>query len=122
MPKSKMHKVRMWHKFYECSCGSEGIMVSNEEWDSETEPEIYLAFFHNGFYSKQLTLWDRLRWCFHIVKTGIPWNDMVILNKGQAKSLGEDLIKWSKKTPKEYPKGTTVTQNSVKLKTGNTKR
>ncbi len=84
--------MEIWKKFYECSCGSEGIMTSYED-----EGEVYLAFFNNGFNGKQLGFKGKLRFCWQILRKGFPWTDCVVLDKKVAKELGQDLLKWGEK-------------------------
>ena len=90
--------MRTWRKFYECDCSSEGIMISFEQKPlkgEDIDPTLYLAFFTNGWVG-QIKLWERLRYCFHVLKTGFPYNDMVCLNKKTASVLARDLLTFSK--------------------------
>jgi hypothetical protein len=62
-------------------------------------PLIDLAFFSNGMnYAKyHLSLWDRIKWSFRILKTGIPYLDMITIDQESANELGQDLLEFSKK-------------------------
>lgn len=85
--------MNYWNKFYECDCHTEGIMMSYEDDEFAT---IDLAFFNQSLkLTKQLTFKERIRWCWYILRKGIPWNDMVTLSKKTAKELGRDLLKFS---------------------------
>lgn len=87
--------MKVWKKFYQCDCGTEGIATSHE-YEEDGLPIMDLAFFNVGFNaSKKLSIKDKLRWIWHILIKGEVWTDMVILNKETAKELGEDLITWS---------------------------
>lgn len=89
---------KLWNKFYECSCGGEGLVLSNE---AETEDLMDIAFFKYGYDGKQLTFKNRLRWCWCILKNGYPFNDQVLLDKEVALDLGRDLVRWGKKKIKK---------------------
>jgi len=84
-------KEKLWTKFYECSCGTEGIMLSQ---DDKVEQIRYLAFFAHGFKGRQLGFIQRLRYAFKILKTGLPFEDEVVLDKDTALDLGKDLLEW----------------------------
>ena len=84
-----MKKRNLWHKFIECDCGAEGIMLSTEDCLTDSPREngqrqIYLAFFQNGWNGKQLSFSQKLRWIWQILTKGIPFGDTVILNIGNA--------------------------------------
>jgi hypothetical protein len=81
--------MKIWNKFYECECGEELIMLSHEDDDNY----IYLAFFQQNFGGRYfLSFKERIRYIWRILTKGTVWNDMVILNKSEAKKLGIDLI------------------------------
>jgi len=101
---------KVWDKFFECSCHSEGILVG-AEWYKELDdselyhPEITVAYWEEGFYTgKKLGLKQKLRYMWHVLVTGKPWNDMVVLDTATARKLGEHLIAFSKKQPKKKKK------------------
>ena len=82
--------MKIWKRFYECDCTSEGIMLSYEM--DDPYPVIDIAFYTLGFNScKELGLFQRLRWAWRILRKGTIWNDMVILRQSEAKKLGKDL-------------------------------
>lgn len=83
---------RTWRKFYECSCMGEGIMLSYE-YEEDFSPMIDMAFFGLGMSGRQpLTLKERLRWCWRILRYGYPFTDQVMLRPETAKKLGNDLV------------------------------
>jgi len=88
--------MEYFEKFYQCDCGSEGIMMSYER-EKEGVPFVDLAYFREGFDGRKLSFFQKVRWCYHILKIGQPWHDMVMLNQITAKRLGLDLIKFSEK-------------------------
>lgn len=94
-----MNNKNIWNKFYECDCSSEGIMLG---YDSELKELINLAFFHNGLRcdsGNKFSLKEKLRWCWQILAKGCPWTDLVMLNKNNARNLGNDLLKWANNSP-----------------------
>lgn len=86
-------KNDIWYKFYECDCHAEGIMLSHE-W--EDDDIAYLAFFTNcpQYSDNRMRLKDKLRWCWRILSKGMPFTDMMVLNKETALTLAGDLIKF----------------------------
>lgn len=90
--------MKIWHKFYECECSTEGIMVSYEHDEEDSIPTVDLAFFQHGFVGRHpLIFLQRLRWAWQLIKTGLPYLDGVILDQNTAKELAEDLLEFSKK-------------------------
>lgn len=84
--------MKIWKKFYECECGEELIMLSRETDDCY----IYLAFFQQNFGGRYfLTLRERIRYMWQILTKGTVWNDMVIIDREEAKKLAEGLIEYS---------------------------
>ena len=84
-----MRKIPLWHKFIECDCGAEGIMLSSEDCLTGNKKEdaqrmIYLAFFQNGWNGKELCWKDKIRWCWQILTKGIPYGDTVVLTVNNA--------------------------------------
>lgn len=95
-----MSKPKIWRKFYECDCGDEGIMMGYEFYDDIEKkfPLIDLAFFGHGYGGHfPLSLKDKIRWCWNIIRTGYPFIDGVILSQKRAKELGTDLLKFANK-------------------------
>lgn len=79
------------NKFYmECDCLGEGIIVEKDE-----DLGFYdISFFNKGFQFKDQMPWSyRWRLIWKIIKTGVPYADMVTINSEKAKLLGEFLIK-----------------------------
>lgn len=75
---------------YRCDCGQEGIVVSNMD-----EFGLQIAVYQMGFDSVHLkrSIWERLRWCWHIIWHGDIWNDQVIMNPDDADLLADEIKK-----------------------------
>lgn len=73
-------------KYIKCDCSSE--LISLEKW--ENEDEIYLSIWTRGYRdNNKLTLFERFRWCWNILRKGRPFGDCVIINSDTT----DDLIK-----------------------------
>jgi len=105
--KKEKDTTKRWYKYYECDCHTEGIAISYEYDGDNKLPLVDIGFFQVGFGSKQpLTFLERLYWAWHLIKTGRPFLDEVILNRNIAHELANDLLKWSLDTDQEailYP-------------------
>ena len=85
-------------KVFPCDCYGEGVALTIED-DSYFEeygtanggPFVNLAFWHSGHFSNKLSWRNRLAYIWHILRTGSPWCDMVILNGPTAKRLANHL-------------------------------
>jgi len=79
-----------------CECCSEALEI---EYDSEMD-QIELSMWYYSMCNGTLSWKERIRWCYHILKTGNPWCDHIILNHKKM----NDIIKWYtaiKKTDKQ---------------------
>jgi len=75
-------------ELYLCCCGTEGIKVEHYNDD-----EIYLCLWHQGHYGKYpMSFKERLRWIWHIFRTGEIWADQVVFTKETARDLGKTLM------------------------------
>jgi len=75
-------------KFYKCACSCHALEVDTTF--RKLENEIYFTSWeHSG--TRPFSFREKLRWCFHILKTGRPWSDHIILNESQVKELIEQL-------------------------------
>ena len=98
MGKSKM--------FIDCDCHSHGIVAEFEDWgfDKSEENKIddfCLAFYEYGHNYRKHPIWNRLKNMWHIWKTGVPYADMVILNKEKALKLAMYILDGLDKNYKE---------------------
>ncbi len=92
-----MNNTKIWEKFFECDCHTEGIMVSGEYHDDlPSHPIIDLAYWNEGYDGRKLDLQRRIRFAWKVLRTGKPWHDMITINKGTAKEIGEFLLSFSK--------------------------
>ena len=81
------------NKIFMCGCHGEGLVV-----DKFYDNEIYLAMFsqmhrYNG--QSKMGLKEKLRWIWHILTTGEPWIDEMILTDQCARELGKELLRIS---------------------------
>lgn len=70
--------------YVKCSCHSEGFYINYEE-----EGLYYVSFFSLGYRSGELSFWNKLRWVWHILSKGKPFDDQVVLNKEEAKKIAD---------------------------------
>lgn len=72
--------------FIKCCCSEEGLSITEEDGLFE------ISFWNKGFYDKtKLSLKQKFVWIFQIIFKKVPYNDMVILNKDEAKKLKDFL-------------------------------
>lgn len=74
-------------KFLMCECYSHALFIEKYEHDEE----VSISLFERAFNNRVLSWKERIRWCLHILKTGLPWTDYVLLSKENQKSLKEFL-------------------------------
>lgn len=80
----------MENHYIKCECGSELIVVEPDNDDAI----IYMSMFEKGIDNNySMTLREKLRWCWHILTTGKPFTDELVLSYSEAKKLGNYLIK-----------------------------
>lgn len=93
--------MKVFDKFFQCHCGTEGIALTYEysnEKGEEVIPLIDIAFWRIGYYTQStLTFKEKIRWIWQIIIKGKLWGDMVTLNPQEAKGLADYLLKFSKK-------------------------
>jgi len=70
-------------KYIGCDCGEEVLRI---EYDDETK-EFYLGILE--FKSNKTPFLNRLRLIYHILKSGEPYGDQIILRKNSAIELAE---------------------------------
>lgn len=80
--------------FIQCSCYGEGLIVEAEDYDTDFGLEIEIAFYSKGMGNpRHLRLRDKIRFAWHVLTKGRPYNDMVCLNKPEATKLRDYLSK-----------------------------
>lgn len=76
--------------FY-CQCKSEAISVEKikDIYGESEHTSYYLSFWERGFGpgKNRLSLKDKIKLILYILKKGVPYADMVILDEGQAERL-----------------------------------
>ena len=78
--------------FLICECHEHGLLVEK----FKDEHEVSLSLFERGLKGRTLGLSERLRWCWQILRHGMPWSDYIILNEENQKQLKEFLNNESK--------------------------
>ncbi len=85
-------------EYIECTCGTEILRMSyapSDDW-----PGLNIAFWVHGHGSYRIGFKERVRWIWHILRKGKPYDDMVILDTlkaGQMIAFTRDYIKWANK-------------------------
>ena len=86
-----------------CDCHGHSIELEHDEEMNEIE----LSVWHYGNDGRELNWKERFRWCWRILRTGMPWTDMIILTHGKM----DKIVKWytdikkDKKSEKQLLKG-----------------
>jgi hypothetical protein len=73
-------------KMFICSCYGEAVAAEPDD----ACQTIDLAFWQNGRHRSSIS--TRIRHIVEILKTGVPYTDMVVLSAEEAESLGNYLI------------------------------
>jgi hypothetical protein len=83
-------------KAVRCSCFSEAVFV-------EPDQEVGLVYIsimeHYGTGSR--SVWDRIRWCWHMLREGRPYGDQMCLDRKRAKALVDLINEAVEKLPQE---------------------
>jgi len=88
-------------KYYRCACRMEVLSIE------EVDDEIYISIYHMG----RAGLWNILRHCWKILRTGRPYGDQVVLAHPDAQDMGETLLKLTQEMSDRDAK-----QNSSEIK------
>lgn len=76
--------------FVKCICCCSALEISRDEEDNC----FNVALWTNGPWGHKITSWrEKLRWCWNMIKTGVPWNDHTILSNEDAAKLAEYINK-----------------------------
>lgn len=82
--------------FFECDCGQEAIHIERdlELFDENKRDACLLNFsiYHLGTENHKPTLKEKLRHCWHILRTGKNYSDQIILSEGTARQLGKCIL------------------------------
>jgi hypothetical protein len=76
-------------KLYTCECSASGVTVS---YDDEA-PEVFITGWMMSPGEGKMSFRERLRWCWHLLRTGKPFNDHLILNFETARQMSFDILK-----------------------------
>ena len=76
-----------------CWCYGHMLEITFERWFADMEAELIVALWNIGREGEQLGWKEKIRWCWHILKTGMPWNDSVMLKKDDVLKLTDFLNK-----------------------------
>ena len=77
-------------KFFKCTCGSEAIEIEvDPEFESKYKmnPSMYISLWRLGNFGRVMTFKERLRWIWHILRTGMPWTDSITFDYSKAKEF-----------------------------------
>lgn len=79
--------------YYKCDCGAEILMIEPEIDKIDDDKSLFflnVSIWLQGYDNKP-SLYEKLRHCYHILKTGNNYSDQIILNFEQAEKLYCDL-------------------------------
>ena len=76
-------------KFFKCQCGSEAIEIEVDDAVKVQSfpPEMYISLWSYGSFSRVMSFKERLRWIWHILRTGMPWTDSITFDYKKAKEF-----------------------------------
>lgn len=83
-------------KFFECDCGTEGIILDHDDLlKTDLCPLIYIShwMFGNKHSNGSLGFFERLRWAWKIIKTGMAYHDCFVFRPDAIISLGKEMQK-----------------------------
>lgn len=92
----KFYSGRSW---FSCDCSGEGLILDDDIDKVEHEgKDIYvhsinLALWEYGQGKGKMDWKERLRWCWNILKKGIPWTDAIILTPDEAEKLAKEILR-----------------------------
>lgn len=63
-------------EFFECACSGHAMNVMK----FENEEEVYISIWKRGTVDN-MSMWQKLRNCWKVLRDGTPYEDEVVLNK-----------------------------------------
>tara|TARA_Y100000593_G_scaffold42861_1_gene82058 strand:- start:27012 stop:27350 length:339 start_codon:yes stop_codon:yes gene_type:complete len=72
-------------KFFKCSCYGEGMFVTR----FEDENEYYFSMWSQGYYPRNMSLWQRIKFACKVLWTGEAWEDELVLEPKVVRELSE---------------------------------
>lgn len=81
-------------KWIKCSCWGEAMQLSVDD-----DNQIEICIWSTGLYNDHGLSWkEKIRWIWHLLKTGKPYTDMIMLSPESAKELNNWLSQYIKAT------------------------
>lgn len=108
-------------KVFPCDCMGEGLVVVREDEsldDCEGAPFIEIGFWVYGQVTRKRNWRWRLRTCWHTLREGTCWTDMVIFKKKTARNFANHILYLLNKKPKVDEKDYLVKEDKAKAKFG----
>ncbi len=81
--KTKSGQNKTFEKFFFCECHAEGMWIVKEA----TDKEFYFSFWGQGISPRTPRLWDRLRSCWKILRTGVAYEDQLVISSETARRI-----------------------------------
>ena len=82
--------------FTKCSCSGELFEIQYYK-DYDDNVEFDLVMWEQGLGKRPLSWKERLRWCWHIFKTGDLWADYMIISPEDAQGIANFITKHNTK-------------------------
>lgn len=73
--------------FIKCKCNGEGMSVEHDTFDNS----YYFAYWKSGFRPVYMSWRERLRYCWHVIRTGKAYTDELILSQQDVDELHDFL-------------------------------
>ena len=78
-------------KYVECDCGNEILQITEDIEKGHNDQEFkmyYLSIYERGLnWNNEYGFWQRLKYCWHILKTGKPYADSMVLKRDKLDEL-----------------------------------
>ena len=93
--------------FLKCQCGGCSLLEVNFDdfFDKNERWQFNVALWQVHPGTSPMSKKERIRWCKHVMKTGMPWADHTILSQEDALRLSKFILKHSN-PPKQNGKTT----------------
>lgn len=77
-------------EYYECECTCSVIKVWHDKDTDYVDDTVFVSIYKNH---RGWSIIHKLHLIWHIIKTGEPYSDEVVLSLDDARRLGKDLLK-----------------------------
>jgi len=77
--------------WYKCDCGSEVLHIEEDASNIADDKLVVYLNVSIMHVDSRCSFWNRLRHCWHILRTGKNYADEIILNWDNVNKLSEDL-------------------------------